>query len=249
MEQAKRDVALKVAENLRDQPEAIKELEAAGLISPDILERLELGLGIEDMIREFRGGIIDLIQEKPSAMAKLEVRPLDLMVDETKDLTGSTVMLAILFSDLEGFTGFNDARGDTEAAALLRDHYDAARSIVLGHGGTVIKTIGDGHMLSFPTAAGAVLAGLDLIDAAPDPLRVRVGGHVGQAIRTGGDLLGNAVNLAARVTNLAEGGSGIATRALRDGAGMLPGVAFGTVRAEVVKGVEGPVEVCAILRA
>ena len=249
VESVKAEVIGGLTEALADNPEALREMEEAGLLSRQRLAALSSTGDLSAVVTEFRTGIIDLIRDKPSAMASLDVRPLELMVDEAPPSEGGpTGVLAVLFSDLEGFTSFNADRGDAEAAALLRDHYDAVSAIVRGRGGTVIKTIGDGHMMSFATSAAAVLAGLDLIDGAPSPLRLRVGGHFGPVIRVEGDLLGNVVNLAARVTDLANGGQQMATMDLRNTLGDLPGVVFSTPRTESVKGVGEPVQVCEVLR-
>ncbi len=249
VEDVKRGAAVRIAENLRDQPGAIEELEAAGLLTREMVERLGRGDGLSEAITGFKGGLAELIREQPSAMAALDVRPLDLLLEHDDEPgAASPSVLTVLFSDLEGFTAFNAARGDAEAAGLLRDHYDTVRSIVASHGGKVIKTIGDGHMMSFPQPRDALLAGLDLVDAAPAPLRVRVGGHLGSVIEVEGDLLGNVVNLAARVTDLATGGQQVTTTAVRDTLDEAVGVVIGEPRWESVKGVTGSVGVCEVWR-
>lgn len=250
VEGVKREVAVSIAENLRDQPDAIKELEEAGLLTREMIDRLGAGDGLSEAIRGFRGGLAELIREQPSAMAALEVRPLELLLKhDIEEGAALPNALTVLFSDLEGFTAFNAAKGDNEAAALLRDHYDAARAIVTDRRGSVIKTIGDGHMMSFHQPRDALLAGLDLIDAAPAPLRVRVGCHLGPVIEVEGDLLGNVVNLAARVTDLATGGRQVTTTTVRDELGDATGMAFGEPRWESVKGVAETIGVCEVSRA
>ncbi len=91
-------------------------------------------------------------------------------------------------------------------------------------GGKVVKRIGDGLMLSFPSAESAVLAALELVEVPPGPLRLRAGVHTGEAAVTADDLIGHDVNVAARVAAVASGGQVLATVAVRDEVGDLRGV-------------------------
>jgi adenylate cyclase len=128
--------------------------------------------------------------------------------------TATTVVGAILFTDLVGFTDFNDGRGD--AAAL--DVLDRQRSLVddairATADSRVVKELGDGLMVWFGSAVEGVLVACDLmtaIDAARAvdafPLAVRMGLHHGEALVRGDDLVGSTVNIAARVCDLAGPG-------------------------------------------
>ncbi len=108
-----------------------------------------------------------------------------------------------------------------------------------------MKRLGDGLLLSFPEPEVAVLAAIELLDTAPDPLRLRAGLHVGQAVVTRDDVFGNVVNVAARVTEHAKGGRALASLEVRDAVGDLPGVRFGRPRRVRLKGVE-PMSVCPV---
>lgn len=250
IEQVTQDVAKQVAASIREQPEALSRLSELGLLDAEGLQALESGGDLRAVIFDFREGIAELARTEPSVLQQLEVRPLDLLVDERSRVEAPVDAdeVTVVFADLEGFTSFNAREGDAEATALLRDHYDAVGEIVAGRGGKVVKTLGDGHMLRFVTPSSAVLAGLDLVDAAPGPLRVRVGGHVGPVVRAEGDLLGNVVNLAARVTDLAEGGEQVVTTTLRDVVGHPPGIRFGDADEVAIRGFEDPVGVCRAVR-
>lgn len=247
----KQDVARQVAANLREQPEALARLAELGLLDERGLAALESGGDVRAVLLDFREGIAELARTEPSVLQRLEVRPLELLVDDRArvEAPSDADEVVVVFADLEGFTSFNAREGDAEATALLRDHYEAVGEIVAGRGGSVVKTLGDGHMMRFVTPSSAVLAGLDLVEAAPGPLRVRVGCHVGPVVRAEGDLLGNAVNLAARVTDLAAGGEQVVTAAVRTGAGSPPGCAFGALSAVEIRGFDDPVEVCSVVRA
>jgi adenylate cyclase len=111
--------------------------------------------------------------------------------------------------------------------------------------------MGDGLMLSFPAPEAAVLAALELVDAvdAAGPLRLRAGIHVGEAVVTHDDILGNAVNVAARITEDAQAGVVLASLDVRDAVRSQPeplrGVRFGRARRRRLKGMD-PVSVCRV---
>ena len=94
---------------------------------------------------------------------------------------------------------------DEAALALLADHHRSIGPIVRSRGGKVVKRIGDGLMLSFPSAESAVLASLELVEVEPGPLRLRAGVHTGEAVVTPDDLIGHDVNVTARVAAVARG--------------------------------------------
>jgi class 3 adenylate cyclase len=63
------------------------------------------------------------------------------------------------------------------------------------------------------------------------------------------DVVGQVVNIAARVTEVAPGDAILATTAIRDEVGDLPGVTFGRARRRTLKGIGEPVRVCAVRRS
>jgi adenylate cyclase len=111
----------------------------------------------------------------------------------------------------------------------------------------VVKRLGDGLMLSFPSPEAAVHAALDLVDV-PAELRLRAGVHCGLAVQTGDDLIGHDVNIAARVAASATGDQVLATVAVREAVGPLRGVHFGRARRRVFKGLGEAISVCPVER-
>ena len=104
-----------------------------------------------------------------------------------------------------------------EAAALrlLERHNTVVREAIRKHGGHEIKTIGDAFLVLFDSAVQAVECAVALQRAlhahnrAPEPagrVLVRAGAHVGDVLVTDGDVLGDSVNLAARLESVAEPG-------------------------------------------
>ncbi|RLE24996.1 MAG: hypothetical protein DRJ50_03775 [Actinobacteria bacterium] len=121
---------------------------------------------------------------------------------------------AILFTDLVGFTAYTSSLGDLEALRVL----DRQREIVdgaLGDAGDarVVKELGDGLMIWIGSAAEGLRCAMELMLAIENertagefPLAVRMGMHYGSALVRGDDLVGQSINIASRVADLAGPG-------------------------------------------
>ena len=166
------------------------------------------------------------------------------MPDEAADR--APVELTVAFTDLEGFTTYTEAEGDDAASRLLIEHHRVSRPIVRSRGGRVVKWLGDGLMLTFPTPEAAVLACLELGEAAPLPLRAGI--HRGEVLLTGDEVIGRVVNLAARVTESARGNELAVTDHVRIAVGDVRGVAFDGPHARSFKGIEATVPVYLVSR-
>jgi len=120
------------------------------------------------------------------------------------------VELALLFTDLVGFSSWALKAGDVATLELLREVGKAAETAVLAHNGRIVKRLGDGLMATFLAAQDAVDAALDAQQALEtvqvDGYRphMRAGVHWGRPRRLGGDYLGVDVNIAARVGDAAK---------------------------------------------
>ena len=148
------------------------------------------------------------------------------------------------FTDLEGFTSFTDTHGDSAAAALINEHHRVAGPVVRRWHGRVVKHLGDGLLCTFPDANGAIRAALELLENAPSPLRLRAGLHVGEAMVTQDDVVGQVVNVAARVTETAKGNQVVLTAETARAAGVVPGVEFRHFRKRRLKGISERMELC-----
>jgi adenylate cyclase len=120
--------------------------------------------------------------------------------------------VTIAFTDLVNFSRWALSAGDEAATRLLRDVGHAIEPAVIGHGGKVVKWLGDGMMAVFDEPAEAVNGLLEARDevaaievAGYDP-QIRAGIHLGKPRRVGSDYLGIDVNVAARVTEAGSGG-------------------------------------------
>src|SRR4051812_24595253 len=186
------------------------------------------------------------VERKPSALAAIGLNAIQMLSwnSEIKSDEGASTDLAIAFTDLEGFTRYTANVGDEAASAMLSEHHRAVGPVIRSRGGRIVKRLGDGLMLAFPSSEAAVYAGIELVPTAPGALRLRAGVHCGEGVTTRDDVIGHVVNLAARVADSAKGGEVLVTADVRSSVGDLPGVAFSRLRRRTFKGVDGAVSVC-----
>lgn len=125
---------------------------------------------------------------------------------------------AVLFADVSGSTRLYETAGDSEAKRLVDGCLGVLRAVTAEFGGRVIKTIGDELMCAFPSADAAAQAACEMQgrqseheSAKRHGLKVRIGFHAGPLIDENGDVFGDTVNTAARMTGLAKGGQIITT--------------------------------------
>lgn len=157
---------------------------------------------------------------------------------------------AVLFTDLVGFTAFNEAKGDAAALNVLDQQTRLARSVTAAFDDArIVKELGDGLMLWFATAADGLVGSARLAGAVRAarsegfPLAVRMGLHFGDAVARGDDLVGQTVNIAARVAALAGPSELLVSDAVVDecGDGLDPSLVLSPVGPTSVKGVREPI--------
>jgi adenylate cyclase len=121
-------------------------------------------------------------------------------------------LAAILAADV---VGYSRLMGEDEAgtAQSVRESQEAARPIIRTHGGRIVKTMGDGVLVEFPSMVAAVECAIAIqklmvernVDVPNDKRIVyRMGVHLGDVIVDGDDILGDGVNIAARLEGIAE---------------------------------------------
>ena len=137
--------------------------------------------------------------------------------------TDAGAFRTVLFTDVEGSTALTQRLGDAKARDLLRQHERIVREALKSHGGSEVKTMGDGFMASFTTATKALECAIAMQrafaehnESAEEPIRVRVGLNAGEPIAEEEDLFGTAVNLAARICGHAEAGQILAPIVVRE---------------------------------
>jgi TolB-like protein/class 3 adenylate cyclase len=130
-------------------------------------------------------------------------------------MTAARKLAAILAADV---VGYSRLMGEDEAgtARLVRERREAATPLVRALGGRLVKTTGDGVLLEFPSVVAAVECAI-LIQkmmaernaAVPEAKRIlyRVGVNLGDVLIDGEDILGDGVNVAARLEGICEPGA------------------------------------------
>ncbi len=144
----------------------------------------------------------------------------NLMGSDNRESAPQQVMAAVLFADICGSTQLFEKYGDLQARQIEHRVLDALAAKTDTHGGRVIKTIGDEIMSRFPTPDQAVQAACAMhrtIKDDPDLARlnitVRIGVHYGPVLEVeNNDIVGDAVNIAARMASLAKADQIITTR-------------------------------------
>ncbi len=125
----------------------------------------------------------------------------------------------VMFADIAGSTRLYEAMGDEKAEALISNTLKQLSIVVTSFHGKIIKTIGDELMCRFPRASDAISAAKIMHESLAEKttpsgenkLSIRVGAHQGSVVENDGDIFGDTVNIAARVTALARAGKTMIT--------------------------------------
>src|SRR5438128_8723464 len=119
-----------------------------------------------------------------------------------------------MFTDMVGYTALSQ-RNESLALELLEEHRRILRAIFPRFNGSEIKTIGDAFLVEFQSALEAAKCGIEIQEeiakrnSANPPqglFQVRIGIHAGDVVRRDDDVIGDGVNIAARIEPLAGAG-------------------------------------------
>jgi class 3 adenylate cyclase len=207
------------------------------------------GLALRDKYR----GLLDLVADPGIA---------EEMIGGTVDLGGVTTPAAVIFCDIRGFTPLTNRLSAHEVVDLLNEHMTALTEVVYRHGGVVDKFVGDLIMAVFgaprPGTDDAVRAARCAVDmvitrarinrGAKNPIEIGVGlafgdmvaGCMGSRQRLNYTVLGDRVNLAARLCSAAPAMCVYADGAVRERLG--PGWGVTPLEPLKVKGFSEPVQ-------
>jgi class 3 adenylate cyclase len=152
--------------------------------------------------------------------------------------------IALLFSDLRGFTTYTARKGDRAAYQLTQLHEGILRERIDEYG-MLVKSLGDGVMAAFETPDVAIRAAVAIQEAirarnheSPDePIDVGIGISSGQPVMTDIDFIGHAVNLAQRLSALAKGGQILVTERVRELVALDEGSFYTSMGPQDLKGV------------
>lgn len=131
--------------------------------------------------------------------------------------------IALLFSDLRGFTTYTAREGDRAAYRRAQLHEEILRERI-DEFGILVKSLGDGVMAAFETPDDAIRTAVGIQEAIrernrespDDPIDVGIGISSGLPVMTDIDFIGHAVNLAQRLSGLAKGGQILVTERVQE---------------------------------
>lgn len=151
---------------------------------------------------------------------------------------GEKMRVTMVFSDVRGFTAFSETRSPEEVVEMLNEYLQAQADVVVKHGGDIDKFVGDELMARFTgdrQELRATMCAVEMVEAVnalnekvgAKNLAVGVGVNVGDVVfgamgashRLDFTVIGDAVNLAARLCSAAKGGEVLITRAIKDAIG------------------------------
>lgn len=186
---------------------------------------------------------------------------------------GTRRRLTVLFSDIRGFTSYSEKHSPEEVVTMLNAYLDAQAQAVLAHGGDIDKFVGDELMARFDGEGQerrAILAALDMLDAVHElnakaaaagagtaGVDVGVGinagdmvlGAMGAQQRMDYTVIGDAVNLGARLCSAAKGSQVLVSAATAEAAGAIEATVVEPLDPIPVKGKQDPIPIVSIRRA
>jgi class 3 adenylate cyclase len=163
-----------------------------------------------------------------------------------KPLPAPSGLLALLVTDLAGFTPLVERLGDRRSQQVIRYHNRALRACVDGHDGVEIAHLGDGLLSAFRSVANALrcACAMQVVLAQQRrsnpqaPLHARMGLHAGEPLPEEGRLFGHCVNVSVRVCAQARADSVLVSHLVKELAqGQFE---FDSGRNYQLKGVSGP---------
>jgi TolB-like protein len=163
-------------------------------------------------------------------------------------------LAAVLAADVAGYSRLMGA-DEVGTARALREHRVVTDALVAKHGGRLVKTTGDGVLLEFPSVVDAVECAVavqtvmaERNEGVPEDRRMlyRIGINLGDILIEGDDILGDGVNVAARLEGIAEpGGICVSSSAYEQVRGKVP-VEFTDLGEQTLKNIALPIRVYAV---
>jgi class 3 adenylate cyclase len=162
--------------------------------------------------------------------------------------------VTLLFTDLVGSTELMDRLGDDAADRVRREHFETLGRASRAHHGAVVKNLGDGLMLAFQSALGAVACAVTMQQqtaasneaAVAETVGLRIGLNAGEAICVEGDYFGTPVVVAKRLCDRAQSGQVLVSDVVHALAGSRGDHRFAALGPMTLKGLADPVSVFAL---
>jgi TolB-like protein/class 3 adenylate cyclase len=163
---------------------------------------------------------------------------------------------AILAADVAGYSRLMGL-DEVGTARVLRGHRAVSDALVAKHGGRIVKTTGDGVLIEFPSVVDAVECAVavqavmaERNDGVPEDRRMlfRIGINLGDILIEGDDILGDGVNIAARLEGIAEPGGICISSSTYDHVHGKVAVEFTDLGERELKNIARPIRAYAVVR-
>jgi class 3 adenylate cyclase len=176
----------------------------------------------------------EAVRKRPSRLGKLGLKSAHLLAGLASDDEGSNRKLAaiangstvgIVFIDVADFTRFTAENGDDVAVERLSTLENLIARAIRSCRGEIVKRLGDGFLLAFPSASQAIRGALAVKSAVDRKtergfdLRLRIAVHAGEPLVEQDDLLGHDVNLTARLLDHMKPGKVLVSEPAKELAG------------------------------
>ena len=154
--------------------------------------------------------------------------------------------IAVMFSDIRGFTSYTARKGDHAAYRLSQLHEALLKKQIEERGGIIVKTMGDGIMAAFAEPMEGIQAAVKIQHAIrshnkeepEEPIDVGIGIASGTPIMTEADMIGHSVNLSQRVSSLAKGGQILVTEKIKESTSLSEDLHYLPMGERELKGLE-----------
>ncbi len=156
---------------------------------------------------------------------------------------------AIFAADIAGYSRLV-AEDEEETLRRLASYRQVTDDFIARYGGRIFNTAGDAVLAEFPSAVEAVRCAIDIQESlrtrnmaypASRQMSFRIGITIGDVVERDGDLLGDGVNIAARLEGLAEVGGICVSRSVHEQVANKLSVQFADIGAQEVKNIPNPV--------
>ncbi len=156
------------------------------------------------------------------------------------DIRSDRRLASVLFADIVGFTKIMGANED-RARRTVDEFKTTCQPIVVEEGGLWLKDLGDGALCSFNSALAAVKAAIKMQQSLiKNDFQLRIGIHLGDVTFVDGDILGDGVNIAARVQAEAVPGSIFISEPIFQSVANKPSITAAKVARKKLKNVKNP---------
>jgi len=164
-------------------------------------------------------------------------------------------LAAILAADAANFSGLV-ARDEEGTLKVLAAHRTVIDEAIANHGGRIVTTAGDSVLAEFASPVPAVRAAIEIQralaqcnvqTASSDPLLFRIGVNIGDVVVEGDNILGDGVNIAVRVENLAPPGGICISSGVRDHVAGKLEARFQDLGSQFLKNIPRPVRVYQVI--